>query len=226
MRREGQSMNYRTISAEHDPRSGQFALFSQMANPYVGATVEVDVSALRARCLREGLPFFLSLNYCVGRAANGVKELRRRILDGKIVEFARCDTSHTVLREDESYVYCRLNCMQPFADYLPQAKKLHEEAKCNGSLSDGDDVLSLLFVSTLPWIHYSALMQPTPIPADSNPRIVWGKFVETDGRCTLPVTLLVHHGLADGLHIGRFYETLERTLHRFGAGSAFEEEEI
>lgn len=51
-------MNYRVISMEHSPRRAQFELFSRMDNPYVGATVEVDITSLRGRCRREALPFF------------------------------------------------------------------------------------------------------------------------------------------------------------------------
>ena len=46
----------------------------------------------------------------------------------------------------------------------------------------------------------------------SDPRSNWGKYVTRDGRTTLPVTLTVHHALADGLHISRFYENLDREL--------------
>lgn len=46
----------------------------------------------------------------------------------------------------------------------------------------------------------------------SNPRISWGKYVTVNGWTTLPVTLTVHHALADGLHISRFYENLDREL--------------
>lgn len=44
----------------------------------------------------------------------------------------------------------------------------------------------------------------------SDPRINWGKYVTRDGRTTLPVTLTVHHALAE--HISRFYENLGREL--------------
>ena len=46
----------------------------------------------------------------------------------------------------------------------------------------------------------------------SDPRSNWGKYVTVNGRTTLPVTLTVHHTLADGLHISRFYENLGREL--------------
>lgn len=205
-------MNARVISMETDPRREHFAYFSAMADPYVGVTVETDVTALRAACRRSGTSFFLSLLYCAGRAVNAVPALRRRILDGQAVEFDRCDTSHTVMRPDETYGYCRLNCMQDFSDFLPEAMALHERAKApaDGALDDGDDAASLIFVSALPWLHYSALRQPTPSPADSNVRVSWGKAVDENGRTTLPMTLLAHHALADGLHLARFYEALER----------------
>ena len=50
------------------------------------------------------------------------------------------------------------------------------------------------------------------MPADSNPRITWGKY-ETHGQdAILPVSLLAHHGLVDGMHIADFYQQLEKRL--------------
>ena len=63
------------------------------------------------------------------RAANCVPEFRRRILNGGIVEYARCRTSHTVALEDETYCYCTLESAMPFAEYLPYAKREQERAK-------------------------------------------------------------------------------------------------
>ena len=61
-------------------------------------------------------------------------------------------------------------------------------------------------------LSYSNLIQPVPIPADSNPRITWGKYFEETGRVFIPVTVLCHHALVDGVHIGRFYNNPERQL--------------
>ena len=100
-----------------------------MANPYVGTTVMVDVTGLLKGCRESGRPFFLSFLYCAGRAANAVPELRRRIVGDEVREYERCDTSHTVLRPDGSYGFCRVNCMLPFEEYLKQAAERHERAK-------------------------------------------------------------------------------------------------
>lgn len=217
-------MDYRVIDWADYPRRAHFEYFSAMADPYAGVTAEVDITRFLTACKGAELPFFLSFLYCAGRAANAVPQLRQRILDGRPVEFASCDTSHTVMREDGTYSYCRLNCMQPFADYLPAAQGLQEEAKAHGDLDDGEDALSLLFISSLPWVRYMDIRQPVPSPADSNPRITWGKYATAEGRTTMPVTLLVNHALVDGVHMGQFFSALEEEMVRFERNIVLEKE--
>lgn len=209
-------MDYQPIDWERYPRKAHFAYFNAMADPYAGVTAQVDISRFLAACRGRERPFFLSLLWCAGRAANAVPQLRQRIVEGRPVEFAACDTSHTVLREDGTYCYCRLSCMQPFGEFLPQAVRLQAQARTGGELDDGEDALSLLFVSTLPWVGYTALRQPVPTPADSNPRITWGRYEKgADGRVIMPVTLLVNHALVDGVHMGQFFQALEGELECF-----------
>ena len=207
-------MEYHPISFEGTPRQAQFDYFRTMANPYVGLTAEVDAAVLLRACHAHGWPFSLALIYCIGRAANAVPQLRQRIVDGQAVEFSSCDTSHTVLRADGGYGYCRLDPMQPFDRFLPEARRLHEQAKRDSVMDDGADAAGLLFLSAIPWVRYTALMQPMPMPADSNPRITWGKYEARGEAVSLPVTLLANHALADGLHLGRFYEALAAELAR------------
>ncbi len=206
-------MEYTLIDLETYPRRAHYEYFSQMANPYVGVTVQADISGFVERCREQGVPFFLSFLYCVGRAANAVPELRQRILDGVPVEFPHCDTSHTVMRENGTYSYCRLNPMQPFADFLAQAIPLHQKAKLEDNLDDGEDGITLLFISSLPWLSYTQLQQPTPSPADSNVRITWGRYETANGKTTIPVTLLAHHALVDGVHLAQFYQKLQENIH-------------
>ena len=211
------SASCRPIDLERWPRREHFAYFSAMADPYAGVTVQVDITRFLAACREARLPFFLSFLYCAGRAANAVPQLRQRIIDGAPVQFDSCDTSHTVMRDDGTYSYCRLDCMQPFERYLPAALAAQEQAKERGGLDDGEDAVSLFFVSTLPWVGYTALRQPVPTPADSNPRLTWGRFEERDGRAVMPVTVLVNHALVDGVHIGAFFQALERETGAFAA---------
>ena len=121
----------------------------------------------------------------------------------------------TVALPDGSYCYCRLDCGKPFAEFLPYAQAEVARVKAAPDIDDGEDGESLFFISTLPWLRFTGLSLPTPSPADSNPRITFGKCVEQDGKACLPVNLTVHHALADGLHVARFFEAFEQRTREF-----------
>ena len=206
---------YRVIPLENYPRKAHFSYFCQMAQPYAGLTVPIEIAEFRKTLQAEGFPFFLSFLYCVCRAANRVPELRQRIREGEIVEYAYCPASYTLALEDGTYCYCTVDGRGPFSPYLAKARQTQQEAKVQRSLEDGEDALSLLFLSSLPWVSYEAIVQPTPFPADSNPRITWGRWRREGERCVLPVSLLCHHALVDGRHMAAFYRCLEEELAAF-----------
>ena len=197
------------------PRKDHFNYFKKMAYPYVGVTVNVDITDFLIKLKENKLPFFLTFLYNVSNAANAVPELRQRIYDDGIIEYEKCNTSYTVALENRTYCYCSLDCDMSFETFIPYANKKQEEAKRNPSIEYIEDELSLLYVSTVPWFSYTALVQPVPQPADSNPRITWGKFFEQEGQTLIPVSLLCHHALVDGIHIAQFYENLELGIKGF-----------
>ncbi len=198
----------RFVDMQNDPRKAQFDYFRTFSNPYASVTVQCDITPLRDR-----KPFFLTVLYCAIQAANSVKELRRRIVDGQVVEFDTCLSSHTVALPDESYCYCELDCDQPFDEFLPYAIEQVEKAKSAQSLEDAHPE-RLYFVSSLPWLSFSGLHLPVPANPDSNPRITFGKAYEKDGKYWMPIDLTVHHALADGIHIAKFFENFEEACRR------------
>lgn len=203
-------MNKHIVDMTGDPRREQFAYFSAMADPYVGVTCQVDITALMERIRRDGTPFFLSLTYEVMGAANAVPELRQRIEEGRVVEYGSCRCSCTVAKPDGAYAYCTLDTALPFSEFLETGRTALETAKYRGTIAEEQGHEEFFFVSCVPWLRYTDLVLPVPSPAFSNVRISWGKWTEENGRTSLPVTILAHHGLADGIHLGRFYEELER----------------
>lgn len=205
----------RKIDLNSFPRRAHYDYFRSMANPYAGVTVNVDITRFMEKRREEHLPFFLSLLYPVSRAANQVPELRQRILHGDIIEYPWCTSSHTVAKADGTYAYCVLRSDMDFSAFLPIAQQLHEETKRSGTIEEDDSAMGSFFISSVPWINYCALVQPVPSPADSNPRISWGKYMEENGRIRIPMSLLCHHALVDGLHMSRFYEALEAELSAF-----------
>ena len=59
-------------------------------------------------------------------------------------------------------------------------------------------------------MSFASISLPKPVPADSNPRITFGKYFTQGDRVLLPVDLTVNHALADGIHIAKFFEEFTR----------------
>lgn len=206
-------MTMKRIDMASYPRRDHFAHFCTMAYPYVGVTADTDVTDLLALCREKGYSFYLMVLHAVALAADEVPEFRRRIDKAGIVEYEECPTSHTELKSDGTYAYCTLRHHMPLADYLAKAEAARAAARESGSIEEEDDVQSMYFISTLPWLHYTQLIQPVACGEESNPRITWGKYQpDAAGRMMMPLSVLVHHALADGLHIAKFYEEFEKQV--------------
>ena len=195
------------------PRRDHFEHLYGMAYPYVGVTVDVDVTALLTLCRERGYSFYLMVLHAVALAADEVDEFRRRIDDGGIVEYDECPTSHTELKPDGTYAYCTLHHHMPLEEYLQRAEAARAAARESGSIEEEAEVQSMYFISTLPWLHYTQLIQPVACGEESNPRFTWGKYQKNaEGRMMMPLSVLVHHALADGVHIARFYEAFDKQV--------------
>lgn len=208
-------MEYKVIDMETYPRRDQFELFSSYAYPYMGLTVNVDITEFLRKVKEREVDFFLSFCWCVYRAANAVPEFKQRIKDGRIVEYPEALMSTTLSMPDGNYCYCDFDCKLPFDEYLPKAREAKRLAIERGKIEEYADVDASLFCSCVPWLSYSALVQPVPQPADSNPRITWGKYFEQNGRVLIPLSTLCNHALMDGRHLSMFYAAVDKALDEF-----------
>ena len=214
-------MGYRYLDMAAYARQDEYDYFRSLAYPYVGVTVHADITPLHARVRAEGLPFFLSLLYVTSRAAHEIPELRQRVRADGIVEYDVCPTSHTVSLGGGRYCYCMLRADCPFDVYLPAAVEAQEAARREGSMTESaSDAESLFFVSTMPGITFTSFVQPTPYPADSNPRFMFGKFFAAGDRILLPFSVQVNHALLGGQQLTAFFEALDRHIAAFGKGKS------
>ena len=206
-------MGYKCLDMNKYKRGAHFEYFNGLAYPYVGLTANVDITNLMENVKARKLPFFLTVCYCVSKAANDVPEFKQRIFENQIIEFDYCKSSHTVALEDETYCYCSLDSNMPYLDFLHYAKQEQEAAKQKRTINEEEfEIYDKLFISSLPWVSYTSIVQPVPIPADSNPRITWGKYFVQGRKILMPVSVLCHHSLVDGIHIASFYSKLDKHI--------------
>lgn len=94
--------------------------------------------------------------------------------------------------------------------YIGYAERERQAARVRAGFAEDAEADSLYFISSLPWLYYTQLIQPTDGCTQTNPRITWGKHEQdAQGRRMMPVTVLCHHALVDGSHLAAFYERLQ-----------------
>lgn len=195
------------IDLENYPRRSHYAFFKNMAYPYVGLTANVEVTNLVQYAKAQGGSSFLACLWAAANAANRVPELRQRMVGEQIIEFDHCDTAHTVALEDHTFCNCRTDCRMELPDFLVYGKARQQEAaKNHGFAATTTDETGLIFLSCVPWVTFTQVIQPSPIPADSNPRIVFGKYFREGQKLLMPLHIQCNHALVDGYHLGRFFE--------------------
>lgn len=192
-------------------RREQFAFFNKLDCPYFGLTVELDVTEARAFMKNNAIGSYAGMIYLVSRALNGVEELRLRIRGDAVWLHDVVHPSFTVLTRSNRLNFCRGRYVPDAESFLKAAQQLMDAAKDERDLEldpPGDD---LIYISCLPWLHFTAISHPVPLsPADSFPRITWGRFEPRAGRVVVALNIQAHHGLADGVHVARFLGDLEK----------------
>ena len=198
------------IDMETYPRKSHFEYFGSLAYPYVGFTANVDVTNILRFAKEKGGSSFRAVLYVAVKAANAVPQLRQRIVDGKIVEFDYCNIGYTVALPDNTFCNCYTESRMSIEEFFVDAKQRQEEAKKHpGFVNPDEDETGLIFASCIPWLSFTQCIQPAPIPADTNPRIVFGKYIKEGERTLMPLHIQCNHALVDGWHLSEFYRIFQ-----------------
>ena len=65
-------------------------------------------------------------------------------------------------------------------------------------------------VSCLPWIKYKSFdIHVFDEGKYLAPVVTWGKYETSDGKTLLPLSMNIHHAVADGWHLSRFFSDVQ-----------------
>lgn len=192
------------------PRRRHFELFRGLDYPHFSLCADVDISVFRPAVRQRGLSFTITTAYVLARAANEIPEFRLRIRGEQVVEHEVVHPSFTVLNEQDLFSFCTVPYRRDLSEFLPLARERMAQVQAEPVLSDEPGQDDLLYLTSLPWVSFTSILHPIHMhPADSIPRIAWGKFFEREGRTWMPLALEAHHALMDGLHAGHYYQRVQ-----------------
>lgn len=197
------------IDLESWPRTQHFKMFNDYDNPDLSLCANVDISELHHFVKSKGIRINIALLYLLTSVANGIEEFRYRVSDGQVVIYDQLHPSTTVLGQGNLFGFCRLHYSDNFKEFYKAAEKDIKRAETSPSLSPIDSQATLYF-TTIPWVSFTSITHPVQVhPIDAIPRISIGKFFKSGSQMLMPLSVQVHHGLVDGIHVGQFYERFQ-----------------
>ncbi len=203
----------KTIDLDLWKRREHFALFRTYKQPFFNVCLELDLTAFLIRSHESGRPFFLSFLYAVMVAVNRTEALRLRIRGETVVAHETVHASFTMMTDAGVFRFITVRFREDVEAFIAAATAAMAAARSDISVADEPGVDDLVFISSVPWIAFTAVEHAMPGNADDSfPRITWGKYHEEGGKTVIPLSVAVHHALADGQDIGAFVQTLQALL--------------
>lgn len=196
-------------------RREHFDFFSAFEEPFFGLVATVDCTRALAEAKRLGVPFFLYYLHAALQAVNQVEALRYRIEDGQVVCYDRIHASATIGRPDHTFGFSFIEQHDELATFVPAAMAEIAAVQASQGLrlnetTNGPDVIHF---SAIPWVRFTGLTHARSFShPDSCPKISVGQTYLEGTATLLPVSINVHHGLADGYHVGQFLAAFQKQL--------------
>ena len=203
--------SYKIIDEKNWSRAIHCAIFRNYTEPSFCVTFEVDVTNFYKAVKAQNLSFTLSMVYAVCKCGNAIENFRYRFVDGAIVLFDKIDTAFTWLnKETELFKVVNVPLTYSLQSYVALAKEIADSQAEYFTASLGNDVFQC---SPMPWLTYAHISHTNSGRKDNaTPLFDWGKFRAVDGKLLMPLSVQVHHSFVDGLHIGKFADTLQKYL--------------
>lgn len=201
------------INVDTWARKTQFNFFKNFEDPFFNLVANVDVSKLLDYCKKEKISFFLASLHLSGQAVNAVQGMRLRMKDDKVYDFDKIHIGSTVFRPDTTFSFAHFPFDDDLHAFCSRSDKIAKRQIAIGGMEDPPGMLDVVYYSVVPWVHFTGLKHPQKAGRfDSIPRIVFGKYQKQDEKWMMPVSVEVHHSLADGYHVGQYFIEFQQRI--------------
>ena len=203
----------REINPKDTTRAMAFELWMKAPNPMVTFFKTVDVTRLVKASKRRNLKFNMLLTWCIGKAAQGIREFYLLPVGDKLMAYDSIAVNTIVKNRDGEVSSCDI----PFSEDLERYNQdyLKYTAQVAWTCQDFDLSENSMVIGT------SAIVD-TEIDGAvgmnsgifNNPFMIWGRYRRKLWKYELPISFQFHHTQMDGAHAGRFLANLQQKINR------------
>ena len=201
------------INPKDTTRASAYDLWMKAPNPMVTFFKTLDVTNLIKVSKRKHLKFNMMLDYCIGKAAVGVKEFYVLPVGEKLIQYETIAVNTIVKNNEGEVSSCDIlysDDLETFRqEYMKYTTQVAETGQDRDLSSDSMVIGTSAIIDTE--IDGAVGMNSGIF---NNPFIIWGKYRKKGFRYYLPISFQFHHTQMDGAHAGRFLENLQNEINR------------
>ena len=202
----------KVIDPKTTTRASAFEFWMKAPNPMVTFFKNLDVTNLVRVSRRRKLKFNMLLDYCIGRAAVGIKEFYLLPVGDQLMQYDFIAVNTIVKNRDGEVSSCDILYNDDLATF--NREYLQYTAQVAQTAQDRDLSEECMVIGT------SAIID-TEIDGAvgmnsgifNNPFIIWGRYRKKWFRYELPLSFQFHHTQMDGAHAGRFLQKLQDEIN-------------
>ena len=188
-----------------------FRFFKDYEEPYYGITTDLDCTSGYQFAKEKGISFFLYYLYLTLKAVNQTEAFKYRIEGDELYLYDVINGSATIDRDDGTFGFSHIHYFEDLDLFLERATEEVIEVRTSNQLIRSGIGENVIHFSALPWIRFTHVSHPRRYDRrDSIPKITYGKYYMKGDRRMIPVSVHVNHAVADGLHVGEFFKTLQK----------------
>lgn len=206
-------MMARIIDPKETTRAMAFELWMKAPNPMVTFFKTLDVTNLIRVSKRRGLKFNMLLDFCIGKAAAGVKEFYILPVGDQLIAYDSIAVNTIVKNRTGEVSSCDILFTEDLdrfnREYLEHTARVAETCVDRDLSEDSMVIGTSAIIDTE--IDGAVGMNSGIF---NNPFLIWGRWRRRFLRYTLPISLQFHHTQMDGAHAGRFLEMLQTEIDR------------
>ena len=208
-------MNYTVIDLDEWSRGSLFRFYIEKMRMVMSLTVDVDVTNLKAYSDKRKIDFYSLMLWVVSKVINSHDEFKYSWDDqGNLIKWDYVSPSYTDFHsEDESFTKMLTEYSDELHIFCDRIAADRERHKNDRALLDNQP-LNFFDVSCLPWVRYKHFdIHVFDEGKFLAPVVTWGKYEPVDGKLTMPLTMNIHHAVADGFHLSRFFNEVQKLIN-------------
>ena len=210
-------MNYTKVDIDEWSRGSLFQFYIEKMRIVMSLTVDINVAPLITYTKNNGLKFYPAMIWIVSKVINSHDEFKYSWdTDGNLIRWDSISPSYTVFNRDDE---CFSKFVTEYTDDIfefykrtvDDQKKYQEERAMIGNQPQ-----NFFDVSCLPWVKYKHFdVHVFDEGKFLAPVLTWGKYEVQNGNALMPLTMNIHHAVADGFHLSRFFNEVQELIDSY-----------